>query len=483
MAFLCGIAVSQFFFSWSMTKVVHDNSQCEQKLIPESPAATRTLAVADTTSEKTQPALRRIPPSQPPTDPPTPIPPIESKTTPTNVQATTTTTTIETKQQQQQQQQHELGSLTYPPFPYNRGVYPPFFQQRPFQNRTYWGKEDACRFSSAWLRAAAASPSQQGGVCRHDHKECPIYVHTELLLKRNTTMVDYRKEQLPVLSFLATQHESVIMNILVNQQDYQNPPLWVKALLEDDRYKHRMQLQYWTVDTMSSEGLPDSFLPSFQHAFENLAVPASASDVRRYAVLYDKGGLWFDTDHIYLSDVRPLMGYDYVVVADKNRLNNCAIGTHKRHSEMMRRILYQVVKTYERKNDGKYYRFGPYLFEDMRKDYSQPMPFGILNACLFDAWGGHAKNSPWWWDFNKKKAGKKQFQFFQDRTGPFAYHWHGLWFEKVAKTSSAAVIHKNYVVQLGLDPEIFQADMSEPDWTQAKMPYSGKTIELPRSYF
>ncbi|CAJ1938000.1 unnamed protein product [Cylindrotheca closterium] len=487
MAFICGIAVSQFFFSMSLHG---DNSHCDEHMlldghvmvnskIPEQ-AESLTRTLADAASETTGGALRIPQPS--PTDPPTRSPtasPIEPKIEPAaNIVQTAATT---------QTNGPEIGSLTYPAFPYHRGVYPLFFNQRPsdFDNRTYWNTEDKCRYSSAWLRAAASSPTQEGGVCRHDNKECPILVHTELLLKRNTSMVDYRKEQLPVLSFLATQHESVKMNILVNEQDHKNPPAWVTALLEHPVYKHRIQLQYWTVDTMDSEGLPDNFLPAFKHAFENLAVPASASDVRRYAVLYDKGGLWFDTDHVYLSDVRPLMGYDYVVVADRNKLNNCAIGTHQRHSEMMKRILHQVVKTYENKNDGKYYRFGPYLFEDMRKDKSKAMPFGVLNACLFDAWGGHAKNQPWWWDFSQKKASKRHMQFLQDRTGPFAYHWHGLWPDKVIPTSSASILHKNYVVQLGLDPEIFKADMSEVDWTPFKdyNPYSGETIPLPESYF
>mmetsp|Transcript_46040 Transcript_46040/g.111493 ORF Transcript_46040/g.111493 Transcript_46040/m.111493 type:complete len:517 (-) Transcript_46040:278-1828(-) len=496
MAFICGIAVSQLFFSMSL----QDNSHCDEKLLldgnvmvtskilEQTESLTRTLADV---SEKTVGATSLRIPEPSPTDAPTVSPtksptasPIEpEETEPDNVETTTTTT--ETNGEESSKQ--ELGSLTYPAFPYHRGVYPPFFNQRPkdFDNRTFWNTEDKCRFSSAWLRAAAASPTQEGGVCRHDNKECPIFVHTELLLRRNTTMVDYRKEQLPVLSFLATQHESVIMNILVNEKDYTNPPAWVTALLEHPTYKHRIQLQYWTVDTMDADGLPDNFLPAFKHAFENLAVPASASDVRRYAVLYDKGGLWFDTDHVYLSDVRPLMGYDYVVVADRNKLNNCAIGTHKRHSEMMKRILHQVVKTYENKNDGKYYRFGPYLFEDMRKDTKRPMPFGVLSACLFDAWGGHAKNQPWWWDFTTKKASKRHMQFLQDRTGPFAYHWHGLWPDKVIPTSSASVLHKNYVLELGLDPEIFKADMTEVDWTEFKNfePYSGATIPLPESYF
>lgn len=479
-AFICGIAVSQFFFSVSMTNV-HDNSHCEERMILDGNTFTenlntRTLASAVTSVQQESPSsLRRIPP----TDPPTPVPTTEPRRTATAPPVNVQTASAPTK--------HELGSLTYPAFPFHRGVYPPFFNQRPkdFSNRTYWSNEPTCRYSAAWLRAAAESPTQKGGVCRHDHPECPIYVHTELLLKRNTTMVDYRKEQLPVLSFLATQHESVILNILVNEDDYKNPPAWVTALLKHPQYKKRIQLQYWTIDDMDSDGLPDNFVPAFKHAFENLAVPASASDVRRYAVLYDKGGLWFDTDHVFLSDVRPLMGYDYVVVADRNTLNNCAIGTHQRHSEMMKRVLHQVVQTYKQKNDGKYYRFGPYLFEDMRKDKTQPMPFGVLSACLFDAWGGHMKNSPWWWDLPSKKASKRHMQFLQDPTGPFAFHWHGNWFDEIKPLSSMSILHKNYVVQLGLDPQIFKADMSEEDWTPYKnfRPYEGETIPLPKSYF
>lgn len=463
LAFICGFTVSRFFFFVSILNTNDQEERCAELLLAE-----RNVSVTPVISHPPAESLARKILADTP-----------------NVPASANESKIQNPPEQTTDV--KLGSLTYPAFPYHRGVYPPFFLQRPydFDNRTAWNREDVCRYSSAWLRAAAASPSQQGGVCRHDNEKCPIYVHTELLLKRNTTMVDYRKEQLPVLSFLATQHESVIMNILVNEEDYANPPAWVTALLQNPKYKHRLRLEHWDIKTMDAGSLPPDFLPAFQDAFENLAHAASRSDVRRYAVLYHYGGLWFDTDSIYITDVRPLMGYDYVVVADKNKLNNGAIGTHQRHSEMMKRILYQVVEAYKNKNDGKYYRFGPYLFEDIRRKRKEPMPFGVLSACMFDAWGGHAKNSPWWWDFNSKQATKRMMQFFQDQNGPFAYHWHGLWSEKIQPGSTASILHKNFVEQLGLDPEVFKAAMDEEDWTKYKdhKPFEGRKIPLPEGYF
>eukprot|EP00980_Cylindrotheca_fusiformis_P001099 scaffold305_cov110-Cylindrotheca_fusiformis.AAC.17 len=373
------------------------------------------------------------------------------------------------------QKNTELGSLSIPPFPYHRGVFPPFFLQRPndFNNRTAWMKEPKCRESADWLRAAASADTQEGGVCRRNNTNCPIYVHTELLLQRNTTMVDYRKEQLPVLSFLATQHPSVTLNILVNEDDYKQPPEWLAILLKHEEYGKRLRLDNWDIETLNADDLPHDFLETFKEAYLNLAVPASRSDVRRYAVMYHYGGLWFDTDTVFLSDVRPLMGYDYVVVADKNKLNNCAIGTMSRHSGMMKRILQQVVHTFKQKNDGKYFRFGPYLFEDIRNDRKKPMPFGVLNACLFDAWGAKAKNEPWWWDFFEKSS-HRNMQFFQDRTGPFSYHWHGKWFDEMKPRSIASIIHTNYVKELKLDPVAFRA-LDEEDWSGAKnhQPFQG----------
>jgi hypothetical protein len=455
--FAFGFALSQLLFS---AAVYNDKSFCDEAALMEGNSM----------------LLWNLAPQVAPSTPPISSPGTIREMEDTAISKTTRTT--ETKNAA------EPGSLSLPPFPYHRGVFPPFFLQRPneFKNRTMWAKEPKCRESADWLRAAAFADSQKGGVCRHNSSECPIYVHTELLLQRNSTMVDYRKEQLPVLSFLATQHPSVILNILVNEEDYKLPPKWLDILLKHKEFGKRLRIDNWDIETLNADGLPHDFFETFKDAYNNLKVPASRSDVRRYAVMYHYGGLWFDTDTIYLSDVRPLMGYDYVVVADRDKLNNCAIGTWGRHSEMMKRILEQVVHTHKNKNDGKYFRFGPYLFEDIRNDQKKAMPFGVLNACFFDAWGGKAKNEPWWWDFFEKSK-KQEMQFFQDRTGPFTYHWHGKWFDEMKPNSIASIIHTNYVKQLNLDPVAFKA-ADEVDWSEAKnyQPYQGSSV-IPKSIF
>ena len=377
------------------------------------------------------------------------------------------------EEEEEEEQRHlKIGSLSFPPFDYTRGDFPPFFIQRPKnldQERKAWSKEGECRLSSKWLRDAAQAKTQQGGVCRGNSTTCPIMVHTELLLKRNESMVDFRKEQLPVLSFLKTQHPSVTLNILVNENDYKNPPKWLSVLMKHEQYGKRLRTELWNIETLNTDDdeLSSDFLQTVKDAYKNLVVPASRSDVRRYTVMYHYGGLWFDTDTIFLADVRPLMGYDYVNVADKNKLNNAAIGTSSRHSEMMRRILEEVVNTYKHKNDGAYFRFGPYLFDQIQKDKTQPMPFGILSACLFDAWGGKAKNGVWWWNFFQQKMTKRNMQFFQDQTGPFTSHWHGAWTEEFKNNTIASVIHANLVRELQLDPTVFRP-FEEVDWTPFK---------------
>ena len=364
-----------------------------------------------------------------------------------------------------------IGSLTFPPFDSSKTELPKFFFKTSkdinFENRSYWSKEPKCRETSKWLRDAAAAPGQQGGVCRGDNSNCPIYVHTELLLSRNESLVDFRKEQIPVLSFLATQHPSVTLNILVNEKDYNSPPRWLSTLLAHSSYGKRLRIENWDIGKLNTDDLQPDFLETFKHAYENLAVPASRSDVRRYSVMYHYGGLWFDTDTVYIADVRPLMGYDYVNIADRQKLNNAAIGTSTRHSLMMKSILEHVVYTYKNNNDGSYYRFGPYLFEDMKRisqNKNKPMPFNVISACLFDMWGGRAKDGPWWWDFFKKPMQKRFMKFFQAETGPFSWHWHGAWSDNFTEHSIASVIHSNYVRQLNLDPKVFGSN-DEVDWT------------------
>ena len=93
---------------------------------------------------------------------------------------------------------------------------------------------------------------------------------------------DARREQLPILSFLATQHALVKMNIIVNEQDYTNPPEWLEYLLRHPVYGERLQITNFDFETL--ENLPQKRLLS--KAYHNVKTLANKSDLRRYAVLY-----------------------------------------------------------------------------------------------------------------------------------------------------------------------------------------------------
>ena len=161
---------------------------------------------------------------------------------------------------------------------------------------------------------------------------CELYVHTELLQQREQGIrrSDPRKEQLPVLSFLATQPSSLRLNILVNEQDYKNPPTWLAHLLKHERFRSRLQI---TNFDFNIEDLPQKEM--LVRAYRDVKTLANKSDLRRYAVLYVNGGLWFDTDTIFINDVRPLMGVDFVYVAG-SRYNGAVMGASSQNSDFIR---------------------------------------------------------------------------------------------------------------------------------------------------
>eukprot|EP00797_Seminavis_robusta_P006886 Sro1466_g275050.2 (359) ;mRNA; r:12714-13790 len=336
--------------------------------------------------------------------------------------------------------------------------YPSFLAEPPSWTlfRGYWKSERQCRALAKQLRETHPT-----GVCRGDPK-CPTMVHTETLMSRGDSL-DPRQEQLLVLSFLATQHSSLILNILVSEADFQQPPKWLSSLLEHEEYGKRIQLNLWDFGKLDLH--PDQ-LEGLQAAYNDIPSLASKSDLRRYAVLYHYGGLWLDTDTIFVNDVRPLMGLDFVYVAGK-MFNGAAMGASRKQSTFMRRIIEHAVYLYKYNNDGAYYRFAGYLFQDLWDQ--KPAPFFALSGCLFDdGWGGHFQQAPASWsDIWSRPTTRSINAFFQDPNGVFTYHWHGhgVWGTKIQPKSFASVAHANYVRQLQLDPTIFHP-AEEEDWKQ-----------------
>lgn len=163
------------------------------------------------------------------------------------------------------------------------GVVPAFLTRRPSWNvkHGWWKSERQCRSYTKQIREFWKHNKK--AICGPDHESCSTLVHTELMQQRDVRDEhNARREQLPILSFLATQHPSVKLNILVNKQDFTHPPEWLAYLLRHPVYGE--QLQVTNFDFEKLEKLPQKRLLS--KAYHNVKPLANKSDLRRYAVLY-----------------------------------------------------------------------------------------------------------------------------------------------------------------------------------------------------
>eukprot|EP00567_Pseudictyota_dubia_P002407 CAMPEP_0197466654 /NCGR_PEP_ID=MMETSP1175-20131217/65165_1 /TAXON_ID=1003142 /ORGANISM="Triceratium dubium, Strain CCMP147" /LENGTH=414 /DNA_ID=CAMNT_0043002703 /DNA_START=55 /DNA_END=1299 /DNA_ORIENTATION=- len=336
--------------------------------------------------------------------------------------------------------------------------------QRPFDYilQHAWAKDNNCRTLAEWLRQTSSELANN--TTSH-------FVHTELLATRDKD-VDPRKEQLPVLSFLATQHPSLVLNILVtNRSRIEPPPDWLGTLLAHEQYGKRIRLEYLQSALREAEGfLSESEADVISRGLgpDGVQKLGSRSDISRYLLLFMHGGLWFDTDTIFLSDVRPLMGADFVSITESRFYNGAVIGTSAKHSEFMKRALERCASKLQRNlHSSRYFRYGPSLFKDMRNDLSEPMPFKALPGCLVDTgWVGGFKGDPHWDKLFSANASRSNLKFLKDENGPFSFHWHGRWNASIVKGSSASIAHSNFVRRLQLDPTTFGAvkELNLDEW-------------------
>jgi len=292
---------------------------------------------------------------------------------------------------------------------------------RPFDSivRASLGDQKSCSKIAIWMRQLFQQELQVDSFYNETH-----HLHTELLQEPNNSssndnsnnhhLTDPRKSQLPILSFLVSQPASsnLVLNIWTNTRaDYEQPPIWLSTLLNHDKYKHRIQLRLFEreIDS-SSDSTTTTLLPLpmssdtttttttttstssiLREAISNVQHAASSSDIRRYLALYKYGGIWFDTDTIFIADVRPLLGIDFVSLTQEEFWNNAVVGTSSRRSAFMWKTLQLCAQLYQQNPHHKdYFRYGTNLFRLMRKDTSSHQPkmsFRILPGCLVDsAW-------------------------------------------------------------------------------------------------
>lgn len=322
-----------------------------------------------------------------------------------------------------------------------------------------------------WTRSRCEEAAQALSEGAPAHGAAPLLVHSALLFGGEDS--DPRKERLLPLSFLLAHRAHLATSRLV---------LWhvgaVRAplrallapLLEHPTYGQSVALKEFD----PSEQFGNlGFLPSAHrermrlHWFNESGPPKS--DVMRYVLLYNYGGLWLDTDMLVVRDLHPLAGHDFLYIVE-TVVNNAVVGTSRQGSPFMRLLLQVVNEVYgippeelEPEDSQNYFRFGANLFMNLVEDTDGstefgPLPYRLIPGCLVE---------PLWTDLLYLEPAGQFAAFFNgsvqenqvewvdpstDRShvGSFCVHWHGRWSVPWVAGSLAAEAEAVYLRKLGL---------------------------------
>ena len=151
------------------------------------------------------------------------------------------------------------------------------------------------------------------------------------------------------------------------------------------------------------------------------------SDVVRYLLLYNYGGIWFDLDCFCLRNFDPILCNfeDQVCVyqwENKNYPNGAIYISLKSKSDKMKSNIDFII------NRGR-----GWGFQEALLTYDLPLDMLVLPCSWFDASWIRTTHNISFGDFFKDTEQKYNFNnFFK---GSFCYHWHNQWSEKISDNS------------------------------------------------
>jgi hypothetical protein len=153
------------------------------------------------------------------------------------------------------------------------------------------------------------------------------------------------------------------------------------------------------------------------------------SDVVRYVLLYDYGGVWFDLDCFFLRTLDPLFCHfekEICVYQWENQFypNGAVFISLEPKSEKMKQLIEFILK----RNRG-------WGFQEAQLTYDLPLDLLVLPCSWFDAgWIENPENVVFA-DFFKSTDRLVDFTFMK---GSFCFHWHNQW-NKLIEDSSIMI--------------------------------------------
>eukprot|EP00931_Biecheleriopsis_adriatica_P121970 TRINITY_DN97002_c0_g1_i1.p1 TRINITY_DN97002_c0_g1~~TRINITY_DN97002_c0_g1_i1.p1 ORF type:complete len:398 (-),score=51.32 TRINITY_DN97002_c0_g1_i1:43-1236(-) len=258
-----------------------------------------------------------------------------------------------------------------------------------------------------------------------------------------------QKLALSLLSALMTQPNAKIYYWI--DVDPNSEPIHsvMKPILQKSDFAKRVHIKVFDPEKEFSEALPEAAAKHVVQMYKSDSMLSSRSDLQRYAVLNNYGGLWGDGDVLMVHDVSPALGVEnFAYLGQGDFINGAILWASKPKSPFMSACLAAVAA--RAAVNANVYQFGPTLLGELHKTLKKGS-FHIMPTCFFDgAWSG-VPNSVHWDDFFSKTATDGQLAYldsWNDQVTPFAYHWHGRWERPIVKGSVADRLYAIYTHKL-----------------------------------
>jgi hypothetical protein len=164
------------------------------------------------------------------------------------------------------------------------------------------------------------------------------------------------------------------------------------------------------------------------------------SDVVRYLLLYNHGGIWFDLDILFLRTFDPIFnsfGEEICVYqwSTCNYPNGALYISIKPKSDRMK----QIIEYINQRGRG----FG---FQEASLTFDLPVDLFVLPCSWFDPdWINNPYNIGWSKLFKRNDKVVTLKSFFN---GSFAYHWHNQWKTKIEENSIVLQLINSMVLEL-----------------------------------
>ena len=150
---------------------------------------------------------------------------------------------------------------------------------------------------------------------------------------------------------------------------YEDPPDWVKQNIEQFRAHH----QGWT--TILWRDTPSNFPPDLHKLMRQLPFMASKSDIFRYWLMAQYGGLYLDCDNFVIKNFEPLLQNQFFTAPYHEKLVACGLLGSEPESYPAQRILSMcrmIAENDPDKRDRK--TFGP--------DLMTPLCWGLRDCTM-----------------------------------------------------------------------------------------------------